>query len=97
MSIAVLINLEAEWFLIQREYRMFAKDFAAYRIGNRWKRHFILMKWAFIGFGVAFLGFFVELVLKWGVGGDLLVLGIFAVIGLSIAGVINFINLLIGR
>lgn len=51
----------------------------------------------FIGVGVALLGLFREQVLDWGVGGDPVVLAIFAVIGLSIAGVINLFNHLIGR
>ncbi len=75
---------------------MFAKDFAAYPRGNRWQRHDTL-KWVFIGVGVALLGFFLEQVLDWGVGGDPVVLAIFAVIGLSIAGVINSFNHLSGR
>lgn len=76
---------------------MFAKNIAAYRKGDRWKRHFILMKWAFLGFGVAALGFFLELFLHWRFGGDLAQVGILAVIVLTIAGVVNFFNLLMGR
>jgi hypothetical protein len=69
---------------------------AAYPSGNRWQRH-DTPKWIFIGVGVALLGLFLEQVLDRGVGGDLVVLAIFAVMDLSIAGVINSFNHLIGR
>jgi hypothetical protein len=55
------------------------------------------MKWAFLGFGVAVLGFFLELLLHWRIGGDLALVGILAVIVLTIAGVVNFFKLIIGR
>ena len=57
---------------------MFAKDIEAYRKGNREKRQFILLKWSFLCCGVAFLGFFLDLILHFPIFGDLATVAILA-------------------